>query len=145
MVNLADITKAIEQTCIDNLDGYIIERNGRKSVDPNEADIGTAWLGIYRGGLDYVAHTTGTKPWLAQVEIILVLMATGYDGADAEDKLQEAERDVVSLFLDPTKGNLDLGGTVDMVMGSNIEYVFDDADEIYWHSAKITIKAEVRA
>ena len=141
---MTDITKGVKKVLDDNLTGYTIERNPRRNQDPNVAAMNKGWIGIYRGGLDYDAHTTGSQPWLAKPSIIVeAQVASLLSGEDAEDKLQDAEKAVMDVLT----ANKKLNDTVNMTTGYEIKYDVNEDEEaqIYFHAAIITIKTEVRA
>lgn len=141
MINLSTITAGIETILNANLSGYTIERNPRRNVDPNLAAKGKGWIGIYRGMLSYMPHTTGATPWLATIAArVEIQVASMRSGEDAEDKLQEAETEVMEVLAD----NLTLNGTVNMTMGYEITYETNEDEQVFYHAALITIKAEVR-
>jgi len=144
MINMKDITSAVETILNDNLSGYIIERNPRRNQDANTAAQGKGWIGIYRGGLDYDAYATGSQPWLAHPSVIVEVQAASMlSGEDAEDKLQDAEKAVMDVLT----ANKKLNDTVNMTVGYEIKYDVNEDEEaqIYFHAAIITIKTEVRA
>jgi len=144
MINMKDITKAVKTILDDNLSDYIIERNPKRNEDPNIAARGKGWIGIYRGGLDYDAYTTGSTPWLAHPSLMVEIQAASLlSGADAEDRLQDAEEEIMDVLT----ANKNLNGTVSMTMGYEVKYEYNEDEEaqIYFHAAIITIKTEVRA
>jgi len=62
-------------------------------------------------------------------------------GEDAEDRLQNAEEDVMIVL----NANKKLNDTVNMNVGYNIEYEFNAAERVWHHSSIITAKYEVMA
>ena len=143
IVNYSDITKGIESILLQHLKGYVITRNERKNTDPNVCmEAGTGWIGIYRGPVDYEAHTIGSRPWMASPEPFINLqVVSNLSGDDAEDRLQDAEEEVVNaLETDRTLNN-----TVDYVMGYSMDYEYNDLENIYHHGVNIKIKAQVRS
>ena len=144
MINMKDITKGVKKVLDDNLSDYIIERNPKRNDDPNIATQGKGWIGIYRGSLDYDAHTTGSSPWLAHPSVMVEIQAASFlSGADAEDRLQDAEKEIMDVLT----ANKNLNGTVSMTMGYEVKYEYNEDEEaqIYFHAAIIMIKTEVRA
>jgi len=139
MINLKDITQAVEILLNGNVTGaVIIERNPMRNDDPSRAVVG--WIGIYRGSLSYEPHTTG-HGYMALVEILVELQASSHQsGSDAEDILQDLEKQVIDVL----KANPTLSGTVQNPLGYSIEYQFNADEEINFHSAVITIHAGVR-
>jgi hypothetical protein len=138
ILNYSDVTKGIEDILNQRLSGYVITRNDRKNADPNRCP----WIGIYRGSLVYEAHTIGGRPWKASPSPqINIQVASTLSGDDAEDRLQEAEKEVIeALETDRT-----LGSTVSMILGYNINYEYSQTDEIYYHGCTITIRTETRS
>lgn len=144
MINMKDITAGVETVLNNNLSDYTIERNPRRNQDPNVAAMNKGWIGIYRGGLDYDAHTIGATPWMAKPTIIVEVQAASMQsGEDAEDRLQDAEKEIMDVLT----VNKTLDDTVNMTTGYSIAYEVneDEEKEIYFHAALITIKTEVRA
>ncbi len=142
MINFKDITQGVEKLLKDNLNGYAIVRNEERNVDPSVATQGKGWIGIYRGSLDYETATIGNIPWLVAIEIIVEVQAADMkSGAKAEDKLQDAEKEVLDVLVSDKK----LNSTVEMTNGYSIEYEYNADKNIYHHSALITIHAEKRA
>lgn len=144
MINFKTITQGVETVLGDNLTGYIITRNAERNEDPSLAtgESVSGWIGIYRGQVDYEAHSIGSTPWKALLEVIVEVQAASFlSGDDAEDRLQDAEKAV----LDVLASNKTLNGTVDMTNGYSIDYEYNyQGKEVYFHSAIITIKAEAR-
>jgi len=144
MINMKDITKGVKKVLDDNLSDYIIQRNPKRNNDPNTAAQGKGWIGIYRAGLDYDAHTTGSQPWLAHPSVMVEIQAASFlSGEDAEDRLQDAEQEIMDVLT----ANKKLDDTVNMTNGYEIKYEFNEDEEaqVYFHAAIITIKTEVRA
>jgi len=144
MINMKDITKGVKTVLDDNLSDYIIQRNPKRNDDPNTAAQGKGWIGIYRSGLDYDPYTTGAQPWLAHPSVMVEIQTASFlSGEDAEDRLQDAEKEVMDVLT----ANKTLNNTVSMTNGYEIKYEFNEDEEaqVYFHAAIITIKAEVRA
>lgn len=126
-----------------NLSKFTISRNTKENKDPNLAAKGDGWIGIYRGSVGHEPHTTGSTPWLVTVEIKVKIQRAGYSNDAAEDLLLDSEKLVMDVLT--STDNLTLNGTVDIIKGFSIEYEFDQEKNIYFHSAIISIIAEVRA
>jgi len=142
MINFKNITQAIETILNAQLSDYKIVRNELRNVDPNQATWGKGWIGIYRGKLDYEPHTTGATPWLVSADVIIeIQVASMTSGDDAEDKLQDAEQEVLNALVT----DLTLGGTVLMTNGFSIEYDYNEDEQVYYHAAVITVRGELRA
>lgn len=150
MINMANITSAIESILKANLSGaYHVQRNPERNSDPSVASVESGgWIGIYRGSNTISPITTGLggggTPWNNAIKpVVEVQRASMTSGADAEDKLEASVNDVLTVLTD--RSNLRLNGTVNIVTGFSVEYQFDNSDkEVWFHSALITINAEVR-
>lgn len=143
MINYSDITKAIETILKAGTDGYTITRNELRNSDPSKAaKYGKGWIGIYRGPVDVAPYALGNRIWLYQVKPQVEIQAVSMkSGADAEDKLQAAEKEILTVLA----ANMTLAGTVAMITGFNITYEYNADVQVWFHSAIITITAEVRA
>lgn len=142
MLNLANVTKAVESILKRNLSNYSIERNPERNVDPSKAARGKGWIGIYRGPSSYNAYTTGSTPWLVDINIrVEIQVASMKSSEDAEDKLQEAEEEVLTVLTNNKK----LDNTVSQTLGYDIDYEFNEEERIYFHASIIIIRAEVRS
>ena len=142
MINLKAVTQAVESILKADLYGYTIKRNPERNVDANLAARNKGWIGIYRGTQDLDAYTTGATKWLNTITVdVEVQAASMRSEEEAEDKLQDAETEVMNVFGD----NLKLNNTVANVTGFAIRYEVNTEEKIYFHSAIITIRAEARA
>jgi len=135
MINFSHITQAIETLLTDGLTGYDITRNAERNSDYNRPANAVAWVGIYRGSIDYEAHLIGNVPWMASIDsIIEIQVASMISGADAENKLQAAELEVMDILT----ANKKLSGTVNMTNGYSIEYEYNaDTDIGVWLQASV--------
>ena len=141
MINFKTILKGVESVLRDNLTGYTITRNEQRNTDPDLAAKNKGWIGIYRGALNYDSYATGSIPWLVSIEIkVEVQCASLQSGEDAEDRLQDAENEILGVLHDNKK----LDNTVDMTNGFDVEYEYNDLEEIYHHAAIITLRSEAR-
>ena len=142
ILNFANVTKAVESILKGGLSNYMIKRNPERNVDPSKAAKGNGWIGIYRGPLTYDAHTTGSTPWLVGLNVrVEIQVASMKSGEDAEDKLQKAEEEVLTVLTN----NKDLNGTVNQTLGYDVDYDFNEDERIWFHAAIIIIRAEVRS
>ena len=143
MINFSTITKAVEELLTNNLPGYVITRNEEINSDPNVATRYKGWVGVYRGSLEYEAYTVGAgRRWMTNLEILIVLQAASLqNGAEAEDRLQDAEKEIMDVLT----ANPTLSGSVAMTTGYSIEYEYKREQQVYFHAAIITIKGQVRA
>ena len=142
MINLSEITAAVENLLKSGLSGYSIHRNAARNTNADLAARGSGWINVMRGSVDYRAHSIGDLPWMASIQVTVEVQAASMSSAeDAEDRLQNAEKAV----LDVLTGDKKLGNTVDMTNGYSIKYEYNAQEKIYHHAAIITIKAEARA
>ena len=143
MINMKDITSGAKSLLAKNLTDYTIVRNEQRNLDPNIAADGKGWIGVYRGRIEYSTHTVGgVNPYLAEIEIVIeIQVASMKSGEDAEDRLQDAEEEV----MDVLNANKQLGGVVSQNNGYSIEYEFNSDETIWHHAAIITGTYEVRA
>jgi hypothetical protein len=141
MVNVKTITQAVEALLNANLTGYQIERNPMRPDAPWKASANTAWVGIYRGAIEYEGHSVGAMPWLATVNIIIeVQAASALSADDCEDRLLDAQKAV----LDVINSNRTLSGTVDMVMGYTVDYEINADTQTFYQAAIITVRSQCR-
>ena len=141
MINFKDILKGVEKVLKDNTNGYTIVRNEERNTVPSVASRGKGWVGIYKGSLEYETVAVGAIPWLVFVDIIVeIQVADMKSGAKAEDKLQDAELEIMTVLNADKK----LDATVEMTNGYSIEYEYNADEQIYFNSALITIHAEKR-
>lgn len=146
ILNMKLVTQAVETLLNDNLDGYTIKRNVRRNKDPNMASREKGWIGIYKGEVKYEPFSTGTSPYLVSIDIPVEVQVTGRDGADVEDKLEDAIKEVCDVLISRSRNSrLDIGGTVGMILGCDIEYQHNEDTERHHHAAIITLHAEARA
>ena len=143
VINFSAITTALKTLIAAGSTGYTIERNSVRNDDPNVAAIGKGWIGVRKGMIDYKAHTTGSSPWLAEIEVIAeVQYAHMSDPETAETQIETAIAEILGII----NSNLTIGNTVSHVKGFRVDY-FDvpDARNTYWYGGVITIRAEARA
>lgn len=144
MINMKDITRGVEKLLNDKLSDYTIRRNPERNADYDLAAKNKGWIGIYRGDLDYDAGFIGNKPWSAHPNVVVEIQAASFkSGADAEEKLQDAEQEVMDVLT----GDKTLNGTVAMTLGYSITYEKHEepGENIHFQASIITIKGEVRA
>jgi hypothetical protein len=145
MINYSDITKAIESILKAGTDGYVISRNALRNADPSIAAKGKGWIGIYRGPVEIQPNALGGRIWIYTVKPqIEIQVASMKSGAEAEDRLQAAEKEILNV-LNLNDITRRLNGTVGMSMGYSITYEYNSESQVWFHSAIITITAEVRA
>ena len=146
MINFHTITKAI-RTQLAN-DAAVSAFMNREitigeyiNVDP---DI-VPWMGIYRGKVTYTPRTLGVNAssWEATPQVRIIVQATSFkSGEDCELLLEDyVEKTIDAIWADPTIGN-----TVDMLVGYEVEYGYNETDRetIYFQSAIITLDLEAK-
>jgi len=143
MIDYADITAAIKAILIANLDStYLIVRNEERNVNPNLPQRKGKLINISRGPVSYNAYTLGNTPWLVTIRPkIEIQVSSMISGEDAEDKLQDAEKAVLNVLT----ANKKLSDTVAMTNGYEIEYEYNQNEQIYHHASIITLICESRA
>ena len=78
---------------------------------------------------------------MANIKIeVWVQCSSARNGADAEDKLTDSEKLVMDVLGE--KANLNLNGTVDTVIGFNVNYVYEKIGLNYFTTAVITMMAQ---
>lgn len=140
MINLSDITKAVEAIIEAAAGNYTITRNEERNSDPNTAVKTDAWIGIYRGSMTYVPYSTGGVFVVNPKPVVEIQCASFKSGADAEDKLQAVEK----IILEALWKNRTLNNTVQSIIGFSITYDYNAADAIYHHAAVIELDTKVR-
>ena len=147
MINTAAITAALKSQIEKNLPlttadqrSYRVERGQTLNVTPDA----TPWVGVYRDTVHYEPRTLGraANHLMATVTLrVLVLAATTRDGEDLDDLIGEYVKDV----LDAIETDETIGGTVNAIMETVVDQIFDEeepgAEFISW--AVITLTAEV--
>ena len=141
MINQKTITQAVATLLTSNLSGYQVERNPTRPDEPWKASTNTAWVGVYRGPIEYEARAIGPVPWLAEIQVIIEVQVASVTSADdCEDRLLDAEKAV----LDVINTNRTLSGVVDMVMGYSVAYEINQDLQTYYQAAIITVRAQAR-
>jgi len=149
MLNYKNITQATETLLKAQLsDDYLIERNTKRpesSYFPAQKD---GWIGIYRKPRIYeAAYITSNQPWMVQIQLsVEVMVVSTLSAEDCEDKLMDAENDVLTSLASRETAYRNLGGTVAHIKGYEVEDTLDEQDDQrYFQGITITILAEVRA
>jgi len=142
MIDYGQITAAIKTILEAGLDKtYLITRNEERNVNPNLPLRKGKYINITRGSQSLAAYTLGNTPWLVTIKPKIELQVSSMiSGQDAEDKLQDAEKAVMDVLT----SNKKLNNTVAMTLGYNIEYEYNQNEQIYHHAAIITINAQCR-
>lgn len=140
MINYKTVLDALEALLRDNLDGYTITRNQARNNDPNVASKNKGWIGIYRGAIDYESARIGSDmKWDAKLYPKIEIQTASPKNATAEDRLDDAEQEVLNLL----DNNIKLSNTVGTTVGYSIDYqVNTSSDEFYHLSSIITINAK---
>jgi hypothetical protein len=142
MINFKLITRAIEDILAENTDGYTIERDAMRNVDPNVAAKGKGWINITKGPVNYESYTIGNTPWLCDVQPKVEIQYADNEGYKCEDGLEDALEEILGILA--SSDYRTLSGTVQNVRGFKVEYDINDTIEAYHQAAIITIFAEVR-
>lgn len=141
MINQKTITQAVETLLKAGLTGYQIERNPVRPDEPWKASANTAWIGIYRGPIEYEGKAIGAIPWMAEIQVIIEIQVASVTSADdCEDRLLDAEKAV----LDIINANRTLSSVVDMVLGYSVAYEVNQDTQTYYQAAIITVRAQAR-
>lgn len=143
MLNMSDITKAVVALIEGSPSAteYLVKRGDYINDDPHE----TPWVGVYRSklGLTPLTIGRGSKKWNGDVSILVIAQqASMKSGDEAEDRLEAMQKIILEIIdADPT-----LGGTVQTVVGYDIEYTYkeNERESIYFHEALITISARAK-
>jgi len=142
MINVATITKQIQQWLKDdiNLSGYTIERSEFINEDPGRATSG--WIGIYRRSVDYDPRNLGVAPnnYEGTLDFMVVVQRTSMEsGADAEDILEKSVKDVLDRVVQVPRDYIDHFSDI------AIDYTYEETDRktMYFQGALITFTAEV--
>lgn len=141
-MNLSTITTALynqlnSDAGVLSLQATIIN-GGYANMDPNQ----TPWIGVYRGRTVYSPRTLGIDNFEAQPSLKVMVQASSLlSGDDCSTKLDEYVNKVMSAI----RGDTTIGGTVDMVNGFEVEYMFNETDKVSLHfqAAIINIELEV--
>lgn len=143
IVNMGGITKAVEKLISENTTGYKVTRNKQRNEDPNIAAQGKGWIGIWRGDRSYEAHTTGSRPWLVNLSVMIEIQYASWANADdVEDRLMDAEKEIMDIL----NANRTLSSTVLMTTGYDVTDNKNESEEgVYFQASIITLKAQVRA
>lgn len=129
--------------------GYTIAINQRRNLSPSLATK-KAWIGIYRAGAEHLVLTTGSQPYLSDIDVelrvqIASLKPNPLVGGDAEIQLGAVEKIVMDIIGNPNNFNYD--NTVDNVTGFSVTYeeeLGSEQDKTYFLSAIITIHTQAR-
>ena len=151
MINFKNITQAVETLLNASFgDDYVIERNPVRAADPFRVmrDGLKGWIGIYRGNIRYNAHASGSLPYLAELRFTIEIQVASVKSADdCEDKLCDAEKEIIDFFETNRKAgapNGKLKGYVDNIIGYETEYEMNEDNATYYQAVLITPIAEVR-
>jgi len=147
MINFKQITQANETLFQANLgNDYLIERNPVRPADASKImrDGKKGWIGIYRGRIKYEPHTTGSTPYMANIEWLNeIQVASTKSREDCEDRLCDAEKEVIDVIETDRKA-AKMGGYISNIIGYEIDYEMNETETTYYQSALITIRAEQR-
>jgi hypothetical protein len=140
MINFKEITQAIEEILTEHTNGYMIERNAERNIDPNVASKEKGWINILKSTIDYEAYTIGATPWKANIECKIEIQYADEQDYRTEDGLEDAVAEIMGILND----HKTLDGEVLMTTGYRVEYAINEGVRPYHQAAIITIKAEAR-
>lgn len=147
MINFKNITQAAETLLTAQAgDDFVIERNPVRPAEPLKVmrDGKKGWIGIYRAGVKYEPYATGSIPWIANIRFTVeIQVASTKSGDDCEDKLCDAEKQVIDIF-EADRKTAKLSGYVANIIGYEIEYAVNEDEQTYYQAALITVIAEQR-
>lgn len=144
MINLSTVTKAVEALFKDapTLKTYTVVRGKYINDDPGISK----WIGIYKGSIKSRPKTIGrgVAGFKSEMTIKIIVQAYGVVHTIDIDSLLDERIDLVTDVIDENKN---LGGTVDSVVGYDVEYRYSEGDDITmaFQLAIITISMEKRA
>lgn len=142
MIDMSIITRATEDILKKHTAGYIITRNAARNMDPNVAAQGNGWIGIWAGDEDYQAYSTGSSPWLVDLEVIIEVQYADYrDPGVAEDQIEKAKGEILGIIND----HYNLDNTVNEITEIKIQRFKNEEVDAYHYGARITVKAQARA
>ncbi len=121
---------------------FEVEHSAYINMDADRAP----WVGVYKGPVDYQPSSLGrnAQSWKATVKLLVIVQAThGGDSLKCSERLGGYEQKVLNAIWSDSK----LGGEVDMIVGLNTEYSYNNekSETMYHQQAEITITAEVSA
>lgn len=147
MINFKNITQAAETLLKGEVgDSYLIERNPVRPAEPFKImrDGKKGWIGIYRASIKYDPYSIGSMPWLATIRFTVEIQVVSTASADdCEDKLCDAEKEIIDVFEADRKSGK-LSGYVSNIVGYDIEYDINENEQTYYQAALITVIAEQR-
>ena len=142
MINASTITKQLVEWFESdvNLANFIITRS--EFVNENPSVAATGWMGIYRRSIEYEPRNLGTAPNNYEADFIfdIVVQKTSMkSGADAEDSLEEATKNVIERVLLMERTHIQHFSEI------FVEYTYIETDRktMYFQGALITFTAEI--
>ena len=142
--NVAEVTAALVEQ-IKNHPGCIgvfsdVQRGEYINKEPGL----TPWCGIYRESVSFEPWSLGnhSRSLKCTVVVNLVIQASGKDGPDTEDKLEDA----ISRVMKALQSDLTVRNTVDMIKLSSILYSYEEtkSESIDFQWAFLTLNLETR-
>jgi len=143
MMNCSVVTKAL-QTLLkaeEKLQGFAVTRNEYDNADPAL----DKWVGIYKGKDIYTPQTVAVaNNFKTRFSVKVNVQAYGVVHTTDIDEVLEQR---IAFVMDAVNVTRRIGGTVDMVLGYEVDYEYstDDDKTMPFQLAMITISAEKRA
>jgi len=151
MINIKDITTAIESRLKVNTTlmalGCTVERSVRINYDPGRCP----WVGIYPGIVDTLPKAMSGRKWVDTLEPQIVIQAQSMtdDGTEASDMLEDA----IDATLEELGGegkDLSLGLAGVRILGFSREYRYvvfdtDGSGQLFMPQAIVRVKIEARS
>ena len=145
LINVAEITEALyAQLKADAATAALFNTIARGTYVNQDANA-TPWIGVYRAKVEYDPATLGTRisQWRARVKLRLVIQATSIIGGDvAQDAIEAAAATALdAVFADKT-----LGGAVDMLVGMDTTYSYQESEQetMLFQQMDVELEFEVR-
>ena len=142
MIDIKNMTKAVEQILVEGTEGYTIRRNEARNLNPNAAFDG--WIGIYKDAIEFQVARIGPNKHNADISIQVECQYASIDQEKLEDKLGEMENEVLVLLMDVSKKKLPLNAVnqVDQLVEVSTDYnIFaggEDQETLFFQSTTIT-------
>jgi hypothetical protein len=142
MATVTKTTRAVEIMLNKSLGGYTIERNTERNDRENFVG-DNGFINIYPKEEEQIPLriSAGVGAWAtAEVAFEIEVQVVSHNSeTDAEDKLEKAFDDIVSIL----KGDITLGKTVNYINSFKIEWLGKKDDTRYWFMGIITVTAQV--
>jgi hypothetical protein len=149
MINYKSITQGAETVLVAQLsDRFTIERGPKRPEGDWIPALHDGWIGIYRLPRTYTAaYVTSNDPYMLAVQLAVeVRVVSAKSAEDCEDKLLDAEKDILDALTNTDVAYKNLAGTIGHFVSFDVEDTLDEQDDQrYYQGITITVNAEVRA